>query len=215
MGHDHHGAFFLRQLTDGVEHLPHQLRIEGRGGFIKQDHVRTHSQRAGNSHSLLLPAGETARIAILFSAEPHLRQQFARPRHGLLLIFTFYDDRPFNNVLQHRTVGKQIKVLEDKADVLAQLANEPFLRPEAATGVDRHITDADSAALRLLQQVDATQQGGFARAAGPDDRHHFPFLYLQVDTMEHRLAMEFFYQAFHFYRTHFGSRSWRFSWFSK
>lgn len=50
---------------------------------------------------------------------------------------------------------------------------------------------------------------------GADDRHHFPFLYLQVDTMEHRLAMEFFYQAFHFYRTHFGSRSWRFSWFSK
>ena len=215
MGHDNHGAFLLRQLADGIEHLPYQLRIKGRGRFIKQDHVRTHGQRASNGDPLLLTAGEAARIAVLFAAEAYLRQQIARPRHRLLLVFAFYDDRPFNNVLQHRPVGKQVKVLEDKTHVLAQPPNKPFLRPEAATGVDRHIADADSAALRLLQQINAAQQGSLPRAAGTNDRHHFAFLHLQVDTVEHRLAMEFFHQAFYFNRTHFGSRSWRFSWFSK
>jgi hypothetical protein len=35
----------------------------------------------------------------------------ARVRFG----FALDDYRPFNNVLHHRTVGKQIEVLEDKA----------------------------------------------------------------------------------------------------
>jgi ABC-type polar amino acid transport system ATPase subunit len=36
--------------------------------------------------------------------------------------------------LQHRPVGKQVEVLEDKANVLAQPTDKPFLRPEAASG---------------------------------------------------------------------------------
>ena len=66
------------------------------------------------------------------------------------------------------------------ADMLAQLANEPFLRPEAATGVDRHIADADSAALRLLQQVDAAQQSGFTAAGRPQQCKKLALLDLQT-----------------------------------
>ena len=68
----------------------------------------------------LLTAGEATRIAILFTAETHFRQQIARPHNRLLLIFTFYDDRPLNNVLQHRPVREQIEVLKNEANVLTQ-----------------------------------------------------------------------------------------------
>ena len=38
---------------------------------------------------------------------------------------------------------------------------------------------------------------------------------IQIDPVEHRLTVEFFHQVFDVDSTHFGSRSWRLSWFSK
>jgi hypothetical protein len=95
--------------------------------------------------------------------------------------------------------------------MLTQTTNRRFLLVNAARGIDRHVANANRAAFRLLQEINAAQQRRFPRPAGTDDRHHFTLLNLKVDTVEHRLAMEFFHQVFDFNRTHFGSRSWRFS----
>lgn len=98
-------------------------------------------------------------------------------------------------VFHHRTVGEKIKILKHKAHVLTQAANGRFLLVDAAPGIDRHVAYANRAAFRLLQEINTAQQRRFPRTAGTDNRHHFPLLNLKVDTMKHRLAMEFFHQV--------------------
>ena len=110
---------------------------------------------------------------------------------------------------------EQVKALEHETHMLAQAANQPFLLAETARGINGHIAHPDGPAFRLFQQVNTAQQRRFTGAAGADDRHHFPLLDIEVDTVQYRLAVEFFHQVFDFNGTHFGSRSWRFSWFSK
>lgn len=62
-----------------------------------------------------------------FLYRPAQLSPVARERaRGLFFRFAFDDHRPFNNVFQYRTMRKQIKVLEDKPDVLTQLANQRF-----------------------------------------------------------------------------------------
>ncbi|MNN51938.1 hypothetical protein D3C81_1666010 [compost metagenome] len=153
VGDNHQRAFLLRQLANGVQHLAHQLWIERRSRFIKEDHVRAHRQCTGNSHTLLLPARQTAWITGLLPGKPDFRQQLPPTGNGLFFRFTFYDDRPFNNVLQHRAMRKQIKALEYKAHMLAKTANQSFLRPERLTGIDSNITDPNGAPFRMLQQI--------------------------------------------------------------
>ncbi len=161
MRDDHHGAFLFGQCADGAEHLPHQLRIQRRGGFIEQDHLRSHRQRTRNGHTLLLSTRQTARIASLFAVQADLLQQRAGACDGLRLRFAFYDHRSFNNVLQHRTVGKQIEVLEDKTDLLTQTTHLLFLFALRQRGIHRNLADPDSAAIRHFQQVNTAQQRGF------------------------------------------------------
>ncbi|CST37905.1 Uncharacterised protein [Shigella sonnei] len=74
-----------------------------------------------------MTARQTTWIAGFFTGQPNFRQQLASARRGLFFRFAFDDHRPFNNVFQHRTMRKQIKVLEDKPDVLTQLADQRFL----------------------------------------------------------------------------------------
>ena len=49
--------------------IAHQLRIQRRGGFIKQDHPRVQRQRPGNGDTLLLAAGEMPRPGVGFIAQ--------------------------------------------------------------------------------------------------------------------------------------------------
>lgn len=58
-------------------------------------------------------------------------------------------------------MGKQIEALEDKADVLTQTTNQPFLLTQRLTGINGDITHANGAGFRMLQQVDTAQQRGF------------------------------------------------------
>jgi hypothetical protein len=119
VGHDNHRALFLCQLADSIQHLAHQLG-SSRGWFIEQDHVRAHRQRAGNRHALLLPQTDGADSWSLYPPA-HLSEQFARTRRASSLGSPF-DNRPFNNVLQHRPVREQIEVLKE-ANMLTQTAD--------------------------------------------------------------------------------------------
>jgi hypothetical protein len=49
------------------------------------------------------------------------------PALSLHLSLPFHNDRAFNDVFQHRTMWKEIEVLEHKTYMLAQLANQVFL----------------------------------------------------------------------------------------
>jgi hypothetical protein len=59
VGHQNDGdAFFLIQLLKNTQNFLTGFGIEVSGGFIGKKERRVVDQRPGNSHSLLLPAGE-------------------------------------------------------------------------------------------------------------------------------------------------------------
>ncbi|MOA29954.1 hypothetical protein D3C78_1510020 [compost metagenome] len=87
-------------------------------------------------------------------------------------------------------MGEQVEVLEHEADVLAQPADQFLLVIERPRTVDLDPANANGAAAGCFQQVQAAQQGGLAGAARADDRHHLARRHIQVDALEHFLAVE-------------------------
>src|SRR3990172_8845704 len=64
MGGDDHGHARLRQLTDDVEHLCHELRIERAGDLVEEQQVGLHGQGANDGHALLLATRESVGILV-------------------------------------------------------------------------------------------------------------------------------------------------------
>ena len=55
------------------------LRVQGRGGFIKQQHRRPQGQGSGNGHPLLLPPGKGAGLFVREGLKAHLSERVPRP----------------------------------------------------------------------------------------------------------------------------------------
>ena len=121
MGHAEHGHALFGQFDHHVQYFLDHLRVKGRGGLVKQHHVRVHAQRAGNGDPLLLATGELARILLRLFGDAYPLQV----AHGLLFGFFarlfLYPHRGDTAVLQHREVREQVEVLEHHADATANL----------------------------------------------------------------------------------------------
>ena len=68
----------LGQLADDVEHLGHELRVEGGGDLVEQQQVRLHGQRADDGHALLLAAREPVGVLVRLLIEPEAPEQRQR-----------------------------------------------------------------------------------------------------------------------------------------
>ena len=77
-------------------------------------------------------------------------------------------------------MGKQGILLENRVDV-------PLVRRQT---VDALAVKNDVAAFRLQKSADDPQRGGFAAAAGTEDRHKFLFADVQVDMIEDNFAVK-------------------------
>ena len=77
-------------------------------------------------------------------------------------------------------MGKQGILLENRVDV-------PLVRRQT---VDALAVKNDVAAFRLQKSADDPQRGGFAAAAGTEDRHKFLFVNIQVNMIEDDLAVK-------------------------
>src|SRR5262249_28307293 len=118
-----------------------------------------HCKTAGNGDTLLLTAGELARIGVLLRAQSDPCKLLAGDRDGLLARKPLYLDRRFDDVLQHRQVRKQIELLEDNADALPDAVELPLGHPDAAArsgdAAHRLAIDDNVADLEGLQEIDA------------------------------------------------------------
>jgi hypothetical protein len=85
VGGDQHGHAALLQLGDHVEHLPHQLGVEGRGDLVEQHQLGPHRQGAHDRHPLLLTAAELVGVGVALVGQPEPRQQLVGPLDGLRL----------------------------------------------------------------------------------------------------------------------------------
>ena len=64
-----------RETAGGRAHLAAQVFVQGRKGFVQQQHPRLCCQRAGQRDPLLLPAGELIDPPPAVSAHLHLLQE--------------------------------------------------------------------------------------------------------------------------------------------
>ena len=173
MGDHHHGHAVVGQILHDLQHLANHFGVQGRGGLVKQHHIRLHAQGAGDGDTLLLTAGQLLRIGVGTVGQTDHIQKAAGSGFGLGLLDALGVHGCERQVLEHRHVGEQVKVLEHHAHPLAVQVDVHLFVGNV------HVFKVDGTVGGLFQQVEGAQHGGFARAGGAYDDHHFALLDLQ------------------------------------
>ena len=87
MGDHQHGDAGVCQLLHQLQHLAHHLGVKGAGGLVEQDHVRVHSQRAGDGYALLLTTGQALGVDVGLVGQTYAGQQLVcTGRDGLFVL---------------------------------------------------------------------------------------------------------------------------------
>ena len=119
-----HGHALLGEVDHHVEHLLDHLGVERRGRLVEEHDARVHAERAGDRDALLLAAGELAGIFVAPArgcarASDSSMATSSASRFGHLA----HPDRRQRAVLEDGQVRKQVEVLEDHADLAADLVD--------------------------------------------------------------------------------------------
>ncbi|CAN4014488.1 ABC transporter permease, partial [Dysosmobacter welbionis] len=213
MGDDNHGGPLFRQLPNDPKHLAGEFRVQGGGRLVKAEDVRVQGQGPGDGHPLLLSAGELAGVVICPLTEAHLRQQLPAVRLDLLqdLLFVLLEVRLLlgqqlpgqGDVLQRRVLGEQIEGLKHQPEVEPLLPHLALPLGGGISGVKNQITrHRDGTLLRLLQEIQAPQQGGFAGAGGADDGQGLALLQIKADVLQHPGGAEMLFNVMYFQNCH-------------
>jgi hypothetical protein len=182
---DHHdrGAVLAVEPGEDREDLGHAGGVEIGGGFVEHQQARAPSQHGGDTHALLLAAGEIEDRAVAEPLQPDGREGLHLPVEDLggraaevlhaeadLVPHAGVDDLPLG-------------VLEDHADG-GREGGDPRLRQAMAA-------DGGSAGECPLERmgdgaVQQLQQGALAAAAGAEDEHELAFAHPQRDVAQNR-----------------------------
>src|SRR5262249_9827627 len=185
MRHQHHGHAFLGQFANYFEDLAHELRIERGGYLVEQDHFRAHGKRAGNGNALLLTAREGRGICVRLVLQADLGEVGHRHILCFVWLHLLHEARSCAHVLDRRHMREQIEQLEDHACSRPESGELLVVRQFLAGAVDRLITYPHAAAVRLLEQIDATQERRLARARRPDQRNRRTPRYVEGYALQH------------------------------
>ena len=177
MGDYQHGQPALRQIAHDGQHLAHHFRVQGRGGFVKEQNFRVHCQRPGNGHPLLLPAGKLAGPGIAIGCHAYLVQIIQRFFLGLLLPAMEHQLLPADAIGKYCHIGKQIEGLKHHAHMAV------IIRPVQRFGIFSAIENLPGGG--LLQKIDAAQQRAFSGARGADDGNHFALAHRKGNIPQH------------------------------
>ena len=148
--------------------------VEVSGRLVGQQHLGAVDQRARDRDALLLTAGELVREPLLLAGEADEREHLG---HGLLDESARRSDdlQGERDVLEDGLVRQQPEVLEDRADVPAEVRHLAVgQRAQIAAEHD------DAAVARRLLAQDESQARGLARARGADEEHELAAEHLEV-----------------------------------
>ena len=180
-----------------VQHLAHHLGIQGGGWLVKKHDLGPHGEGPGDGDALLLSAGELVGVGVPLILQTHGLQQLHGLALALLLIPLFNQGGGQHDVVQHRQVGKEVKLLEHHTHAQEHLVGAP------GVGADQiHIVEEDLSPCGLFQQVQAAQKGGLAAAGGAHNGHHLAGLDLDVDALEHLVLAKALLKPFDADHTH-------------
>jgi len=177
--HDQGGLGVPVQLLEHFDDSGTGLLIQIPRGLIGKENARPVHERARKSHPLLFSTGELGRVVIQTPREPYAFEQFRSAGTG-------FPARPpqfhwDEDVLERRKRREKMERLEDEAD--------PF-GPEFCPAVlgereEINTVQVDTAARRVVQPGQQTEQGRLPTAGRPDDRDERLRLDLQVDRRQH------------------------------
>ena len=142
-----------RHGVERAERLVHQY--DGRGC----------GQRAQHADALLLPAGQLGGVLVRVLLHVHHGQHLLHDL-GAARLVVLEQLRHDADVLRDRHVRKQADLLDDVADVAAQL--------DLVGLADVLSADADGAGIRLDEPVDGLQSRRLPAAGGADQDHELP-----------------------------------------
>ena len=126
MGDHRHSHTLGGQVFHHFQNFAHHLWVQGRGRFVKEHHVRLHTQGPNDGHPLLLTAGKLSGVSLGSILQTHLGQQL----HGHFLGFSWVHaldlDRGQRHVFHNALVRKEIEMLEHHTHFLAMLVQVDF-----------------------------------------------------------------------------------------
>ena len=141
-----------------LQSLAHHLGVKGAGGFVEQDHVRVHGQRAGDGYALLLTAGQALGVDVGLVGQTYAGQQLVCTGRDGLFVLQLEQGGCQLKVLFHSQVGEQVEVLEHHAHLLAHGVDVRFVHLHAFK-LDR----AGGGGLQPVQAAHSTPVGAISK----------------------------------------------------
>ena len=176
---DGHGHAGVCELLHNFQNLADHFGIEGGGGFVKQEHVRIHSQCADDGDTLFLSAGQAGRIGVCLVQKTDTRQKTLCLHVRLILCHKTGADRGKGNIPADGHVGKEIEMLEYHSHLSADHVDVRALIGQVCSLED------DLAACGHLQEIEAAQECRFSGTGRADDDDLLASSDILRDTVEH------------------------------
>ena len=133
----------MGEVFHDLQYFADHLRIERRRGFIEQNNLRRGGEGAGNRHPLLLAPRELGRHLPGFIRKADLVEQRQRALAGGAFAPAVNAFQREGDILLRRQVGIEIKLLKNKADPAAQLAQSAAGELRCRFAVDQYFAAAE------------------------------------------------------------------------
>ena len=169
---------FLEQLHD----LHARFAVQRACRLVRQHNVRIVHQRAGDRHTLHLPAGKLVRPLVDVLRQPHPLQRFFGAAAALPLRHPADRQRQLH-IRQHTLVRDQVVALEHKPDrviaIRVPIAIAIFFRGRSI--------DDQIAVLVAVQPANDIEQRRLTRTTRPQDRHKLVVTQIKRDPVQSNL----------------------------
>ena len=170
---DHGGADLAMDALDLDLHLLAQILVERAQRLVEQEHIRIENEAARERDTLLLTAGQLARIPVGKAAEPHEIKHLVDARLHVPLGEAAHLQGK-DHVLRRRHMREQRVVLEHDTDIaLIGLAECEIVSSEL-----------DDPACRILESGNHQQRRRLAGAARPQECDEFSALDIDRDIVD-------------------------------
>src|SRR5438477_4978845 len=173
-------VFVVEPLQQG-EHFAGRLCVEIASRLVGEQERRVGDYGARDGHSLLLPAGELARVVLLAVAEGDDPER----RHHVIAALLFRQVREQQrqfDVLERGQDGNQVVQLKDESDVPCAPCGERALRETADLG----LADANGATSGPIDSGKQVEQRRLARTRRSHQTKKIPLGHADRHALEHR-----------------------------
>src|SRR5918994_4971166 len=178
VGHDDHRHAAASEVGHRFEDLVDHLRVQSGRRLVEEHDLGLHRQPTGYGDPLLLTPRKALRVFVGLLGDAYPLEEPRAALVGLLRRDVLDLHRGELDVLGDRHVRIQVELLEDHADLAAQLV-EARSSPGELHAIHNELAGGD-----LLEAVDAPEQRALPRPRRPDDDHDLALVNDEIYVLE-------------------------------